>query len=195
MTLIETLIVTALFTMLLLVILRLISAGVKLNGRAMGSIANQRVARSAIDKMNREIREAATGASNEYPIVICGTLDIAFYSDYDMDDVKERVRYFVQDRKLKRGIIEPTGSPLTYQTGNEVVKTAFGDILNDSSYVLFKYYNSSYTGTGAALTTPVTCSVVRMVEISFKVDTVIELQPGAFFLTSKVQVRNLKNNL
>ena len=195
MTLIETLIVTALFTMLLVVILNFINAGIKLNGRALGSIANQRVARSALDKMNREIREAATGANNEYPLVTCGSLEITFFSDYDLDDVKERVRYFVQDQKLMRGIIEPTGSPLTYVADNEVVKTAFGDILNDSSYVLFKYYNSSYAGTGSSLGSPVSCSVVRLVEIAFKVDTVIEMQPGAFYLTSKVQLRNLKSNL
>ncbi len=195
LSLIEALVVSALFSLVMLVVIAFLGNGFIINRRVVGQIYNQRIARSAIDKITRELREITTGDNNQYPLVECGALSITFYSDYDIDDATERVRYFVEDGQLKRGTIEPVGVPAVYASGTEVVRAIVDDVLNDAGAPLFYYYPGTYSGSGVALTQPVSCSVVRLIEVNFKVDTIIEKQPGPFFLNTKIQLRNLKNNL
>ena len=195
MGILETIVVVFILSLILPTIGSFLWSGLMINRRISGTIFNQRIARHAMDKLTEEIREITFGDNNQYPLQTCGPLEIAFYSDTDLDAQNEYVHYFVSNNQLFRGIINPVGNPATYPSGNEVQIAMIDDVLNDSSRPLFYYYNSTYTGTQSALSQPISCSVARLVEINFVIDTVIERQPGPFELESMVQLRNLKNNL
>src|SRR3989344_3115608 len=71
-----------------------------------------------------EIRSAAQSNIGNYPIEAASQTSFTFYSDIDRDGIFERVRYYLDGTTLKKGVIEPTGSPLTYNPANEVIYEA-----------------------------------------------------------------------
>lgn len=189
---IEVLVVIALVGLIIPTIASFIWRGFEFNRHATGSIFNQQNARRLMDKLKSELREVSPGAGNQYALEVCEPLAITYYADADQDGIIERMRYFVDGRILKRGITEPSGG--TYPGGTEVLQVIMDNVLNDAGYPVFTYFNRAYTGTEAALTTPVSCPEVRAVKIALRLDTVLEAQPGPFQMSSIVQFRNLKNN-
>src|SRR3990167_3437860 len=83
------------------------------------------------------------GDNGSYPLEIAGDWEIIFYSDIDYDGNAERVRYFLADSTLTKGIIEPTGFPITSPAGNEFVKIISENVRNGIEPV-FYYYNSNW---------------------------------------------------
>ncbi|HDS11676.1 MAG TPA: hypothetical protein ENN77_02105 [Candidatus Wirthbacteria bacterium] len=195
LTMVETLVMVAIFGLIVPTIINFIWNGFYMNRIVAGQALNQSIARHAMDRMTGELRDMSIGAGNQYPLQICSPLVIEFYSDLDLDGQIEKVRYFIQDYELKRGVIKPSGTPATYDPNTEVVSTWITDVLNDSAHPLFEYYGGNYAGSGVSLSQPVSCAEVRAVGIWFQIDTVIERQPGPFNLHSMVQLRNLKTNL
>jgi hypothetical protein len=68
------------------------------------------------------------------------------------------------------------------------------NITNGNSGI-FSYYDSSYDGTTAALTTPVTISAIRLVKVSLVIDADPGKSPTAVTITTQTSIRNLKDNL
>ncbi len=143
--------------------------------------------------MAKEIREATTGTGNQYPLEVCQSNQITYYSDIDQDGTVEKVRYFLNGTTIQRGVINPSGT--TYNAGSETVTTVMDHILNTAALPIFSYFDGNYTGSGAALSFPVNCTVPRMINISLKIDTNTEVLPGPFSISTMVQFRNLKSNL
>lgn len=192
LTLIETLIAVALIGLMIPAIIAFLWGGFNLNRRAQGAMLNQQNARRIIDNIKRNLREVTTGSGNQYPLDSCEALEFVFYADIDENESVEKIRYFLSGEDFKVGITAPAGT--TYPSGDEVVSTPMSGILNSGASPLFEYYNASYTGSGSALSQPVSCSEVRLVRIRFMIDMAIELAPGAFEVSSTIQLRNLKNN-
>ena len=109
---------------------------------------------------------------------------------------KEQIRYFLSDKDLKRGIIKPSGSPLSYNSANEQISTLVTGINNGVSPI-FEYFDSSYTGTSTPLVQPVQITQVRLVRVTLKIeeDTNPTKTIGPVIVTSQVFLRNLKDNL
>jgi hypothetical protein len=154
---------------------------------------NQRKARQIIDIIKKELREATEGEGNQYPLVTCNANEIVYYSDIDEDGATERVRYFMDGNIFKRGVVEPNASG--NYTGGEQIRNIMNNVLNDAGQPVLRYYNSAYVGSGSPLAAPATCGEVRLIQIEFVIDAVLELQPGAFRVSSMIQFRNLKTNL
>jgi hypothetical protein len=109
--------------------------------------------------------------------------------------LKEQVRYFLQGRDFKKGVIKPTGSPLVYNQGVEQITTLVKDVSNATSTPIFEYFDSSYTGTSSPLATPVQVTKVRLVRINIKIEKDPNRAPAPITVTSQVFLRNLKDNL
>ena len=164
-----------------------------LNRIAANSITAQVDARKAFKMMSAEIRSLSPSSLGAYPIESATASSFTFFADIDNDNIKERIRYYVSGTNLRRGITEPTGSPLTYNTANEV-STILVQYLSNGSTPYFSYYDSSYTGSSAALTQPVSITAVRLVKVQLIIDKNIASSPAPITMTTQISLRNVKDN-
>jgi type II secretory pathway pseudopilin PulG len=163
------------------------------NNSSIGiEINNINAGRQALKTMLADIRTASSANTGAYAISAATATSFTFYSDIFDDGLKEKVRYFLNGTSLQQGIIKPTGSPLSYNAGAEVITTLVSNITSAS---IFSYYDKNYDGTTAALTTPVDISLVRLVKITFTADPNPNRSPSPATFTSVVTIRNLKDNL
>jgi len=114
-----------------------------------------------------DIRSAANSASGAYPIESAGTSSLIFYADVDADGFAERVRYAIGTSTLVRGLIRPTGTPMTYATSSEMVEIFISGISGASSS--FEYYGDNFTGTESPLTYPLDPVEIRVVKLNIGV--------------------------
>ena len=66
-----------------------------------------------------EVRAAVPSATGAYALERATDQELIFFSNIDADALRERVRYFIINGTLKKGIIKPTGNPPTYILANE----------------------------------------------------------------------------
>ncbi len=159
-----------------------------------GSMNAQLDARHIVKIMVTELRQASPSNMGAYPIELASSTGVTFYSDINHDGLKDKVRYFLSGKTIKKGVIVPTGTPLTY-TGAETITTIISNVVASSTVPLFQYYPSSYAGTTSPLTQPVDTSVVRLVKITAIIDVDPNRSPIPLLVTSQVSIRNLKDNL
>ena len=153
-------------------------------------LANIDAGRQTMKTMVSEIRTASTADTGAYTISQAGVSSFIFYSNIDNDALKEKVRYFLNGSQLQKGVIKPTGSPLSYNALNETIITLMSNVTNTS---IFDYYDENYDGTTAALSSPVTISSVRLVKITINVDSDPNRAPAATTFSTQVSIRNLKD--
>jgi type II secretory pathway pseudopilin PulG len=154
-------------------------------------------ARKGINLLVKEIREAADGDDGSFPIVSGSDNELIFFSDVDVDEVTERVHYFVNGSNLIKGVIEPTGFPLVYDPVNEVESVISKYIVNTTTTPIFRYYNGDYPGdtVNNPLATPVNIQSLKLVGINILVNVDPSKAPSSVAVQSFVQIRNVKNNL
>ena len=140
--------------------------------------------------MASEIRAMSQSATGAYPIDVASQSSITFYSDIDGDGLAERVRYYLDATTFKKGVIKPTGTPLAYPTANEQIQEVVHNVYLPAGNI-FAYYNSSYTGTQAALTFPLNISDLRLININITVDQSPGDSVSRINLSTSVNMRNL----
>jgi type II secretory pathway pseudopilin PulG len=155
-------------------------------------------AQKGIEKISKEIREAIQSDSGTYLLESADNFEIIFYSDIDKDDYVERVRYFLQDETLKKGVIKPAGDPINY-SGTEDIKNVSHYVKNATSTPLFYFYNKNYSGkpSDLPLTTPIankSIDEVTLVGIQIEIDVNPQRSPEILTIRSKTQLRNTKQN-
>ncbi len=167
------------------------------NTAGQDSLNAQLEGRKVLRTMVSELRTASPSALGSYPIDTAATSTLIFFADLNNDGVPERVRYFLDtpNRMLKEGVTSPSGSPLTYNLGNETVETLVSSVANGTSTPIFDYYDSSYAGTTTPLALPINIPSVRLVRISVLIDKDPNRSPNTTFMVSSVMFRNLKDNL
>lgn len=161
------------------------------NSFISGELESINMGRVALKTMTAEIRTASSGNNGSYAVNLASPTSFTFYSDVYDNGLKEKVRYFLEGTNLKRGIVVPTGSPLSY-TGSEVFTTLVSNVTNSS---IFNYYDKNYDGTTAALSSPVDISAVRLVKITITIDADPNKAPGPTTISTQVSMRNIKDNL
>jgi len=140
-----------------------------------------------------EVRSASPAHNGAYALEATEADTLTFYSDIDNDDLIERVRYFLDEGTLKKGITEPTGSPLGY-TGSEQISWVIQDVANGVT-PLFEYFDTDYDGTTDPLVQPVTTGEVRLIKITIVIDHDPARPPEPVELSTQMTIRNLKDNL
>jgi len=190
----EILIATAIATIIFFAVFRFGNSVFSLNSDAQKSLSAQSDARQILKTMAKELRSASPSSLGSYPISLASATSITFFVNLDNDAYKEQVRYYVQDKELKKGVTKPSGSPLAYNLSNEKTSILVHD-LNNGTSPTFEYFDSSYTGTSSPLTQPVQITAVRLVRITLIIEPDPNKSAGALKATSQVFLRNLKDNL
>ncbi len=146
-------------------------------------------------EMSPQLRSISTASDGSYPLVAAATSSFQFYSDTDKDGIVDRVRYFLQGTTLKRGVIKPTGSPLTYNTSSEIIVDVVHNVVatNASSTDIFSYFDAGYSGTGSKMSYPIDIVSVRSVEVRITADQ-SSTAPAPVTLSIFETIRNLRTN-
>lgn len=164
------------------------------NRSASVALTNIQEVQAILKTMAKEIRSMESSSGGAYPIAAAATSSLTFFADVDSDGTKEQVRYYIATTTVYRGIVKPTGSPLTY-TGAETRKTLVTGIRNSSSTPIFDYFDSMYSGTSTPMTYPLNLTSIRLVKITLTVDTDPNKAPIIRTFSTQAELRNLKDNL
>jgi prepilin-type N-terminal cleavage/methylation domain-containing protein len=195
-TLTETIVVIFIFTLLAIGVTTLFT-NIFVNSRErLSSIDNIDQASLVATKFTNQIRVASVGNDGSYPINQAGDTQIIFYSNYGQaTGTIARVRYYLNKNTLYKGVVIPTGTPLSYNLGAESITTVQKDIINFGTPI-FYYYNGDYTGSSTPLTQPISINQVKYVQINLdilKKDT--KTATTTFTISAGASIRNLKINL
>lgn len=192
-TILEIIIIAGLSVAMVTALLRFLVAGYpisKVTYLQVNSTENARVQLKRMGQALRQLRQADSGA---YALVEASPQRIIFFTDIDGDAQTERVRYELVGTELVRGIVNPTGNPVTYVVGNEVVQPISAHIQNGATD-LFTYYSGDYPADPTPLTTA-DVTEVKYIQFHLIVDANPNQDPNAIDVVSQVQLRNLKTNL
>ena len=193
-TLVEILVAVSIATVIFVAVFNFGTSIFSFNSSAQQNLSAQSDARRVLKSMVKEFRSASPSSLGSYPITLASTTTLTFFVNIDSDIYKEQIRYFIQGNELKRGMIKPSGSPLSYNPVNEQVSTLIRDI-NNGATPIFDYFDSSYTGTSTPLTQPVQITKIRLIRVTVKIEKDPNKPLGPIIIESQVFLRNLKDNL
>ncbi|MBI1863863.1 type II secretion system protein [Candidatus Woesebacteria bacterium] len=153
-------------------------------------------ANSNVSALVREIRTSRNGDNGAYVIESATNTSLTFYSDIDADGKTERVRYFMNGTSLMKGVIKPSGNPITYPPANEQLRSVADSIQNGATPV-FSYYNKNWPtdAINNPMSSPVNLSAIRMVKIYLRVNTITNDSIHDYVMDSAAMIRTLKDNL
>lgn len=165
------------------------------NRSAAVALNNTYEAERIIKTIVKELRSMEPSDVGAYPLISAATSSVSFFSNADADDDTEQVRYFLTGTTLKKGVINPTGNPHTYNAANESVSILVTGLSNSSTTPIFEYFSKTYPTPNTAMTYPITIPSVRLIKVSLRIDTDPSKSPLPRTFSSQVQLRNLKDNL
>ena len=193
-TLLEVLIAMGIFSLLVLAVSSILITSLRSNDIIWEQLETQSDGRRVLQQVVDLARKADQSSAGAYSIATADANEFIFYANVDNDSLRERVRFWLTDTTLKKGIIKPTGNPLQYVSGNEQVTELAHNVVNIAQNVpLFLYYDANYTGSGSALTQPVDEIAVRVIKVQFELEEAPTQSPVPLHLESTVSVRNLKS--
>lgn len=197
-TLLETILSLGLMAIISVLVLSFQSKIFSFSPLLQTSLDSQNDARKAFRTMTKEIRTATYSNTGAYIIAQANTSTLTIYSDVDSDNIRERIRYYLENKILKRALMEPKASstPITYDNP-ETVMALVKNVTNTSTPI-FSYYTTNYDGTTSslALTYPLNTSNIRLIKINLEI--VVSDNKGNKIPSSigtQVSIRNLKDNL
>lgn len=188
-TLIETMVAIFIFALAMGAIAAFVILGYKTQSYTFQQSRAISEARKGVETMVKEIREAQTGDDGSYIIEKADDYEFIFYSDVDKDKEVERVRYFIDGTNFKKGVIDPSGWPIQYDPENEAITTLSQYVRNQPP--IFRYFD----GSGQELAPPARLKDTKLMDVYLVVNVDPNRLPQDFVLESKVQLRNLKENL
>lgn len=163
--------------------------------QALG-IGNVDQARRIASNFVNELRNGTYGINGAYPINQASDTQIIFFSTAPKGDgTVSRIRYYMSGGILYKGIINPSGNPLSYNTATETITPLFSS-LSLGSNPLFYYYDGNYSGTSSPLAQQVNINQVKFVKINLivlKQDVTNGQTTNT--ITAAASLRNLKTNL
>ncbi len=147
-------------------------------------------ARRGLTVTLQNLREATYGEDGAYPVAAAATSTVTFYADVDADGPVERIRVYLSNGTLYRGVTNSGGNPPTYAGQTESTQTVIAYVRNDGATPLFSYYDAS----GAELAYPVDVSEVAFITMNINVDLNPARAPNLYSLTGSATLRNLRDN-
>lgn len=150
-------------------------------------------ARESLLAVSRELRETVPGEDGSYMIVSALPEELIFFSDVDSDVQAERIRYFRDGVDLKRGIVQASGFPITYDLDTEQVEVVATYLANEPGDDMFQYYGLGYRDDVDPLPDPVEVKDVRLIHMNVLID-VADDTSDPFRLEIDVQLRNIVTN-
>ena len=195
-TLIEIVVALAIFAVLIFGVATMLNDIFVNSNQQLASMSNIDQARSALSIFTNEIRDAATGSDGSYPLNQAGDFQIIFYSNFGTtSSTVERIRYYISGDTLYKGVVLPTGNPLSYILSSESVSPVITGISVGTAPV-FYYYDGNYNGGTSALSQPVNINQVRFVKINFMVfNKITPNDTSTFPVAAGAAIRSVKDNL
>lgn len=138
-----------------------------------------------------EIRSIAQGIDGAYPIAEATTSTFQFYSDIDRNGSFDKVRYFLSNGTLKKGVIRPTGNPPVYATSSEAITDVVASVVGGTT--LFSYYDSSATSSASnALPSPIDVLRIKTIKITIVANQGTATKPSLVGAETSATIRNLR---
>lgn len=159
------------------------------------ALSNIDQARTVASRFVNELRNANYGSDGSYALNTAGAQEIVFFTTYPNRENPVRIRYYLSGTDLYKGVTTPTGTPLTYNTQNEVISLVQKDVQNGTNPI-FYYYDGDYTGSTPALSQPVNVNYPTYITINL--DILTQDDRGAsttFTVSTGALIRSLKTNL
>lgn len=195
-TLIEVVIAIAGFTIIVLGVVSLVSNIFTTNRLQSTLLADQDQARKMSFELTTNLRRAESANTGAFALAEASPQQLVFYANVDGGGDVERLRYFLDNGELKRGLVKPAGNPYTYNLGSEIVETVQRNVANGTD-PLFYYYTGDYNGEeGDPLASPINLTAVRLVRMDLRIFNKGGAQNTATYtVTAMATVRSLKTNL
>lgn len=186
-TLVEMEVAMAVFSLVIIGVVSFVIYIYKTERYSLSQLEAVNRARRSLESMSDDIRNIRDAEGGPNPIDTADSQTLIFYSDIDDDGQTEKVRYFLDNEELKKGVIEPP------YTGAESISVVISSVANNSDPI-FSYYDEDFTGTQAALVTPADVMDVKLIKMTVKVDKNENISPPALTIETYAQPRNLKEN-
>ncbi len=187
--LVETIVVIALFTIVSLVLSSNIATFYRLNAYTLAQSYQVDTARRGIDIMVQDLREMTYSDSGTFPLVSMDDYSVSFYSDIDRDNSVEYVEYSLASTTLYKKVFSATGTPPVYNMSTpESTVTLSEYVQNELQAIpIFVYY----TGDGSQASGTSTVTDIRYIEATVIVNIDPIRDPGQYKLRSSAALRNL----
>jgi len=195
--LMEILVALGIFLFVIIIIWMFVKQSYSVQSFTSGQTTAITEAQRGVEKLVKEAREALPGDTGAYAIEKANDNELIFYADYDRDLAVEKVRYYLDGSNFIKAVIEPTGNPLEYLSGNETTAVISQYVRNETIEPVFTYYNGDYPTdiTNNPMLTPADVLNLRLIHVYLKINVFPGQAPKDFDLESDVQIRNLKDNL
>jgi len=188
----ETLVAMSIFVAIMLVINYSLVSFHKYNAYAIEQASAISSAQRGIEPTINNIRETTYSDEGAYPIISAATSSLSFYSDVDTDNNIEKVRLFLDNGILKKGITESAGDPPTYDSQPENIFILSENVRNTEENVnIFTYYDN----TGTEIIDLSNISDITFITMNVVVNVNPNRAPNNFTLRTSAALRNLKSNL
>lgn len=188
MSLVEMMVVLAVFTVLSVVVISIITSFYRYNAYTIAQAYQVDSARRGVDRLVRDLREMTYSDNGAFPLVTAATSSITFYSDIDRDNSVELVTYELLNNTLYKKIYEAAGKPVVYPSLPTKTEIISEYVHNDLEGVnLFIYHNGSGEIVSAA-----NVSEPKQIDVSLVVNVDPVQEPGKYHLRSSASLRNLK---
>lgn len=191
-TLIETVMTIGIATLAIGVIGTFVISSYRYINNSFGRTLAITNAKKVINTFSRELREAIQADDGSYLLSSPEDFEITFYSDIDTDDDVEKIRYFLEDNKLKK----ETTNPIEAVYGSPDTTKIISSYVQNDTVPLFYFYDRTYKGqaTATPLTTPILVddiSLIRLIGIKIILDADTR-DASSMTLETKAKLRNLE---
>jgi type II secretory pathway pseudopilin PulG len=190
-TLIETIVVTAMTTLVIVTLGVLLTYFYRTNAYALQEATQVAQARQGIDDAMLHLREASYGSDGSYPIASAATSSVVFYANINNNSYIEQVTYSLQNGVLYRTVAEPSGNPPSYAGATVATSTIATYVVNGPSTPVFLYFDD----TGTQLMPPVNVAQIASVQTTVVIDVDVNRAPVAITLSGAATLRNLRSQL
>lgn len=145
-------------------------------------------AKNSINIMNQEIREADSAENGSYVISAANEQEIIFYSNVDIDNETEKIRYSLDGALLTKDVTEAGAFPYNY--GGQVVVSILSQYVENGTAAIFTYYdeNNNLIASPSA-----NIYQIRLIHIRLEINTPNRASAN-YIIETSVHIRNLKTN-
>lgn len=194
MTFVEMVVVTALFSILMIAVGNSVASLYRANAYTFAQSYEVSHARRGVQAFTRDVREMTFADDGTFPLARMEDRIIGFYSDIDRDSSVEYVEYeLATSTILVKRVYNATGSPPVYNTATP-----------DETYILSEYVQNIVQGTstfmyydtyGAPATATSSVTDIRYITVQLIVNIDPVRSPGQFMLRSSAALRNVIDNI